>query len=200
MSDETLGTPKTHDDEEALARYLGVSRELHERMQTLREEVHASLNDEFHVVADDLEQLRGILTDAAMKLSGAFRVINASTLELNSAISKMGERPNSESLAELNVIADGMNATAGTTIQSLQFEDMATQLLAHVNRRLRTVQQFSVEMSVINPTASRTPPFLTPEELDQLFARLEHYRQELRVTTRKVVQQQSLESGDIELF
>ena len=111
----------------------------------------------------------------------------------------MGDTPTA-ALQRIREITGDMTSTTGSTIQSLQFEDMATQLLAHVNRRLRTVQQFSVEMSVINPTASRTPPFLTPEELDQLFARLEHYRQELRVTTRKVVQQQSLESGDIELF
>jgi methyl-accepting chemotaxis protein len=199
MSEKSMGTPGTG-DEEALAHYLGLSREVQERLQLLREEVHASLNDEFHVVADDLEQLRSILTDAAQKLSGAFRVISQSTEDLNQALARIAKHPADDSLVMLNEIADGMNATAGTTIQSLQFEDMATQLLAHVNRRLKTVHDFSVEMSVVNPTASRTPPFLTPEELDSLFARLEYYRNELRVSTRKVVQQQSLDSGDIELF
>ena len=33
-----------------------------------------------------------------------------------------------------------------------------------------------------------------------LFAMLESYRSELTIATRKVVQQESLESGDIELF
>jgi hypothetical protein len=186
--------------EDELAHYLGVSREVNERLQLLREEVHASLNGEFHVVADDLEQLRGLLTDAAQKLSGAFGVIRESTAELNRAITRIAESPGDHAIETLNQIAEGMNTSAGTTIQSLQFEDMATQLLTHVNRRLQVVQDFSVEMSVINPTASRTPPFLTPEELDALFGRLEHYRTALRVSTRKVVQQQSLDSGDIELF
>jgi hypothetical protein len=199
MPQKPIGTPGTG-DEEALAHYLVVSREVRERLQFLREEVHASLNGEFHVVADDLEQLRSILTDAAQKLSGAFRVISQSTGELNKALVKIAENPADDSLAMLNEIADGMNSTAGTTIQSLQFEDMATQLLAHVNRRLKTIHDFSVEMSVVNPTASHTPPFLTPEELDSLFARLDHYRNELRASARKVVQQQSLDSGDIELF
>lgn len=199
MPDQPNGTPGASQDE-ALAHYLGASREIGERLQLLREEVHASLNDEFRVVADDLEQLRGILTDAAQKLSGAFRVINVSTGDLNRAIARMSDGPCSQSVAVLNEIAEGMNSTAGTTIQSLQFEDMANQLLQHVNRRLQKVQEFSVEMSVINPSATCSPPFLTLEELDQLFVRLEHYRNELRVSTRKVVQQQSLESGDIELF
>ena len=199
MSEKPTEAPSTG-EAEALAHYLGVSREVHERLQLLREEVHASLNDEFRVVATDLEQLRGLLTDAARKLSGAFRVINESTGELNNAIVRIAKHPDEDSLVVLNGIADGMNATVGTTIQSLQFEDMATQLLAHVNRRLHTVHEFSVEMSVVNPTASRTPPFLTPGELDSLFARLEHFRNELRISTRKVVQQQSLDSGDIELF
>ncbi len=200
MSDNPVGPPPAS-HEEALAQYLGLTRELSERLQLLREEVHATLNDEFHVVADDLEQLRGILTDAAQKLSGAFRVITTGTTELNRTLASAGTGAAAEEpLAALARIAEGMNATAGTTIQSLQFEDMATQLLQHVNRRLRTVHEFSVEMSVVNPTAHHTPPFVTTAELDALFGRLEHYRNELRVATRKVVQQQSLDSGDIELF
>lgn len=200
MSEQPTGTPNDVDDAAALARYLGRSREVHERLQLLRMEVHDSLHEGFHAVADDLDQLRGILTDAARKLSGAFGVISASTAELNGLIVRIGDNPADDSLATLSGIADGMNATAGTTVLGLQFEDMASQLLAHVHRRLDTVRDLSVEMSVINPTASRTPPFLTPEELDSLFARLEHFRHELRVTTRKVVQQQSLDSGDVELF
>lgn len=199
MSENPVG-PAPASQDEALAQYLGLSREVSERLQLLREEVHASLNEEFRIITADLDQLRGILTDAAQKLSGAFRVVAAGTQEMNQALNGASGGPEAGSLAALARIVEGMNATAGTTIQSLQFEDMATQLLQHVDRRLRMVHDLSVEMSVINPSANRTPPFLAPMELDALFDRLEYYRNELRVATRKVVQQQSLDSGDIELF
>lgn len=66
---------------EAIARYLSASRELTERLQLLREGVHETLNDQFQIVAGDLEQLRGLLGDAAQKLSATFRVITAGTTE-----------------------------------------------------------------------------------------------------------------------
>jgi hypothetical protein len=86
------------------------------------------------------------------------------------------------------------------TIQSLQFEDMATQLLQHVDRKLGVLARLSKDMAVINPSIASVPPLLRTEELDRLFEKLAGYRTELAVSTRKVVQQESLESGDIELF
>lgn len=185
---------------EAIAKYLSTSRELTERLQLLREGVHETLNDQFQIVAGDLEQLRGILGDAALKLSSTFRVITTCTNEMEQVIdAAMGPEP-AFALTRIREITTNMTATTGSTIQSLQFEDMATQLLAHVNLRLGVLQQFSKEMAIINPSSSQLPPFLTTEELDVLFATLERHRGLLLNTVRKAVQQQSLESGDIELF
>lgn len=190
-----------HAHVEDIAQYLGATRELTERLQLLREEVHETLNEQFQVVATDLEQLRGLLGDAANKLSSTFRVITAGTDELSGEIAKLscdcGQTPEVTRIREISV---EMTNTTGTTIQSLQFEDMASQLLAHVNRRLDVLQAFSKDMAVINPTSSRTPPYLDPSELDRLFEMLANHRASLKNSVRKAVQQQSLESGDIELF
>jgi hypothetical protein len=203
MSQIPSSTPAPDLDQaqiEAITKYLGLTQETRERLQVLREQVTETLNDEFSVVATDLAQLRGILGDAAEKLSGTFRVMNASADELRRTLGQARETPELAVLARLGEIAGEMASTTGTTVQSLQFDDMAAQLLQHVNRKLDVIARLSKDMTVINPTSASVPPFLRSDQLDELFATLERYRTELTVSTRKVVQQQSLESGDIELF
>lgn len=185
---------------EALALYLGLTQETLERLQVLREQVTSTLSCEFGVVASDLSQLRGILSDAASKLSGTFRVVTASSDELRRTLREAHACSDQPAMRRLGEIAEEMASTTGTTIQSLQFEDMASQLLQHVDRKLAVLASLAKEMAIINPNAARVPPLLRPEQLDELFVRMEHYRNELTVSTRKVVQQQSLDSGDIELF
>ena len=65
---------------------------------------------------------------------------------------------------------------------------------------LCVLARLSKDMAIINPTTARVPPLLRTQQLDELFAKFEGYRNELSIGTRKVVQQESLESGDIELF
>jgi methyl-accepting chemotaxis protein len=185
---------------EAISDYLGLTREALERMQSLRDQVHETLNDEFNVVTADLGQLRRLLSDAAEKLSGTFRVVTAGSEDMRDTIARLNDAPDSSALLRIREIAVEMTSTTCTTIQSLQFEDMATQLLQHIDRKLSVLSRLARDMAVINPTAARVSPLLRTEQLDELFAKLQSYRTELTVTTRKVVQQQSLESGDIELF
>jgi methyl-accepting chemotaxis protein len=184
----------------AIADYLGLTQEALERLQSLRDQVHETLNTEFNVVASDLIQLRRLLSDAAEKLSGTFRTVTAGSADLTVEIARLGDGGGPQSLARVREIATDMTATTGQTIQSLQFEDMATQLLQHVDKKLGVLARLSKDMAIINPTTARVPPLLRGEQLEELFARLEAYRTELAVSTRKVVQQESLESGDIELF
>jgi methyl-accepting chemotaxis protein len=183
-----------------LTDYLGLTQEALERLQCLRDQVHETLNDEFNIVATDLTQLRRLLSDAAEKLSGTFRVVTASSEDMRTTIAQVQDVADIAVLRRISEIAGEMTSTTGQTIQSLQFEDMATQLLQHVDKKLAVLARFAKDMAVINPTTARVPPLLRSEQLDELFARLASYRNELTVATRKVVQQESLESGDIELF
>jgi hypothetical protein len=183
-----------------LADSIGLTHETLERLQSLRDQVHQTLDEEFSVVADDLVQLRMLLSDAAAKLSGTFRTVTASSEAMRTTIAGVQGTPDMQVLQRINQIATEMTSTTGQTIQSLQFEDMATQLLQHVDRKLTVISRLAKDMAVINPTASSVPPLIRIDQFDELFARLESYRTELKVATRKVVQQQSLDSGDIELF
>jgi methyl-accepting chemotaxis protein len=185
---------------DAISNYLGVPPETLERLQLLREQVTTTLNQEFAIVATDLEQLRSILSDAAVKLSGTFRVVTASSEDLRRTIGQVRSSDDLPALKRLGEIADEMASTSGATVQSLQFEDMASQLLQHVDTKLAVLAHLAEDMAVINPSASALSPHLGADQLDQLFAKFDAYRNTLEVGTRKVVQQQSLESGDIELF
>lgn len=183
-----------------LAESLGLTRSSLERLQELRDEVHETLTEEFNIVASDLGQLRRILSDAAEKLSGTFRVVTANSDELRRTIGRMDEMTCEQALPRIREIAADMASTTGQTVQSLQFEDMANQLLQHVDKRIAWLDNFARDASLLK-TAVRDdmvgmsyPEFLAVEE------RLAELRMQLGQWDRKVVQQQSLDEGDIELF
>jgi len=203
MSNQPGQTPGADQDAfpvERLTGYLEMPPEMRERLQQLREQVTITLNNEFSIVSADLGQLRAILSDAATKLSGTFRVVTASSDELRRTLGEAGDDAGRDAIDRLRSIADAMASTAGATVQSLQFEDMAAQLLQHVDRKLAVLACLARDMAVLNPGPEAVPPSVGAARLDQLFETLAAYRMQLETATRKVVQQQSLESGDIELF
>ncbi len=167
-------------------------------IHTLRDSVHHTLNREFLSVTDDLEQLRGLLSDAANRLSVAFRDMTHASAEIESL---MQARPEGEAPARLEDVVSAaarIAGNAGSTIQSLQFEDMATQLLAHVRRRLDLVEAFSKDMAALSLDTVKTP--LHTEALVRLQNVLECYQIEMSEMRRKAIQQESLDAGAIELF
>ena len=185
------------------ARWDGIpvpSPEVRERLYLLRDEVHTTLHSEFNTTAGDLEQLRGILADAAGKLSTAFCEMTDSLSALVRLIDAAQSGAGPVPLGAIAAIAVDINSRTSSTVQSLQFEDMATQLLQHVSRRLATLELFSKDMSILHPHPDNPMAALTDEVLDDLFRRLDAHRTELLAVGRKTVQQQSLDSGGIELF
>ncbi len=170
------------------------SRTIH----TLRDQVHHTLNREFLSVTDDLEQLRSLLSDAATRLSTAFRDMTHASDEIRSLVAVHAEDGSSQSLEDVVNAAARIAANAGGTVQSLQFEDMATQLLAHVRRRLDLVEAFSKDMAALSLDTVRTP--LHTEALGRLQNVLECYQIEMGEMRRKAIQQESLDAGAIELF
>jgi hypothetical protein len=185
------------------ARWDGIpapSPEIRERLYLLRDEVHTTLHSEFATTAVDLDQLRAILSDAAGKLSTAFCEMTRSLSELVRLIDETQSVADGAPMGQVASIAMEITSRTGSTVQSLQFEDMATQLLQHVSRRLTTLELFSKDMSILHPHPDNPMAALTDEVLDDLFRRLDAHRTELLAVARKTVQQQSLDSGGIELF
>jgi len=174
--------------------------EIRDRLNRLRDEVHHILHREFSTTAADLEQLRGILGDAAAKLAGAFCEMSVGSAALIQLLDGVPPGSGAAPLEEAAAIARDMSSKTGTTVQSLQFEDMATQLLQHVHRRLALLEMFSKEMAVLYPDPEGRMPPLTDRTLDDICHVLELNRMALSAVGHKAVQQQSMDSGVIELF
>lgn len=176
------------------AEFADRSRHLH----ALRDQVHHTLNAEFMSVTTDLDQLRGLLADAAGRLSTAFREMTHASGEIESLVQRHGDASGDAHLEEVVAAAARIAGNAGSTIQSLQFEDMANQLLQHVRRRLDLVEAFSKDMAALSLDTVKTP--LQPEALTRLQHVIECYQIEMSEMRRKAIHQESLDAGAIELF
>ncbi|MFY8119699.1 MAG: hypothetical protein ACOVLH_17940 [Roseateles sp.] len=92
----------------------------------------AELQDHLMTVTNDLERLQRLLDDAGEALSGHFFAASSQVQHLLRLSAERG----SDDGAALHQI---MEHIAGA-ITALQFQDMATQLIAHTSQRLRNCQ------------------------------------------------------------
>lgn len=87
------------------------------------------LQDHLMVASNDLERLQRLLEDASQALMGHF---SEATMHIESAMNDI------ESARHANPHAiESARLKLGGAITALQFQDMATQLIAHTTRRLR---------------------------------------------------------------
>jgi len=87
----------------------------------------ADLQDHLMVASNDLERLQRLLDDASTALIGHFA---GATRHLN-AVHEAGPAADPTAMRDLR-------ATLGSAITALQFQDLATQLIAHTSQRLRS--------------------------------------------------------------
>jgi len=88
----------------------------------------ADLQDHLMVASHDLERLQRLLEDAGEALMGHFYGASTQMNVLRDEAPKVN--------LDLAPIREAMQSLAGA-ITALQFQDMATQLIAHTQRRLR---------------------------------------------------------------
>jgi hypothetical protein len=89
----------------------------------------ADLQDHLMVASNDLERLQRLLDDASQALMGHF---TGATAHLEAALREL----EGASQAHPATIREARQ-TLGGAITALQFQDMASQLIAHTTRRLR---------------------------------------------------------------
>ena len=90
----------------------------------------ADLQDHLMVASNDLERLQRLLDDASETLSSHFY---AATSQLNDTLRLLSTLPD----IDHGALHTAMQDLAGA-ITALQFHDMATQLIAHTQKRLRS--------------------------------------------------------------
>ena len=91
--------------------------------------VAADLQDSLMVASNDLDRLQRLLDDASQILMGHFRGASLQVQQLARLAAQHPELPENKLHAALTHLTGAVTA--------LQFQDMASQLLAHTHRRLR---------------------------------------------------------------
>ena len=114
-------------------------------------------------------------------------------------------RHTGESVAELNQIAGQVEVSVNQAIISLQFQDMVTQLLGHVMRRLDVMDEVVGDEEQMAVALCNTgDPAATMLTLDTLREHVDTLSQKLTTLKKGVdhnpVRQTGYSSGDVELF
>lgn len=137
-------------------------------MASLPLEAAAELQDSLMVAANDLERLQRLLADATETLMGHFYGASAQMSHLLRAASQHPE-------VDIKQLHEAMQHLGGAVI-AMQFQDMSSQLIAHLQRRLRHCtdtlaadlmggDEDGEEAAAIEPMPNRPNP-VTQDEMD----------------------------------
>jgi hypothetical protein len=175
-------------------------RELRLRLDRLRDIVHSLLSDQFGESVHELQQVQRLLRDAALRLIPEFRTLSERAREGVRLARNISECADSESAEALRDVVGAIDASSRGVTQSLQFEDVANQLLDHIDRRLGRIELFAKDMALLRAEAPGMPLRVSVAEIEELERKLEHHRGKLAEGAHKAVMQESVEQGSVDLF
>jgi len=154
-------------------------------------------------VETDLLQTELLLEEAVEKLTASFIAIHSAVGARQAAIDRIlaGGKPTAEDSAQLAAMSGEIGTHVNTAITSMQFQDMTSQLIDRTLKRVTGLREFLGTLgehgSSIRPESGSDE---IVERLGKVSMALAIQSLELRSVLRKSVEQQHLESGDIELF
>lgn len=154
-------------------------------------------------VETDLIQTELLLEEAIDKLTSSFMAIHSAVGSRQEAINLLlaGGTPAPEDRARLERMASDVGDHVNTAITSMQFQDMTSQLIDRTLKRVTGLREF---LGTLGAHGADVLPESGSEEIVELLGKvsmaLAIQSLELRSVLRKAVNQQHLESGDIELF
>jgi hypothetical protein len=154
-------------------------------------------------VETDLIQTESLLEEAIEKLTTSFMAIHSAVGARQDTIDLLlaGGTPSAEESARLIGMSGEIGAHVNSAITSMQFQDMTSQL---IDRTLKRVTGLRAFLGTLGAHSADITPESGSEEIVELLGKvsmaLAIQSIELRSVLRKAVNQQHLESGDIELF
>ena len=154
-------------------------------------------------VETDLIQTELLLEEAIDKLTGSFMAIHSAVGSRQETIDLLlaGGTPTPEESARLGRMSGEVGEHVNTAITSMQFQDMTSQLIDRTIKRVCGLREF---LGTLGAHGAVVEPESGSEEIVELLGKvsmaLAIQSLELRSVLRKAVNQQHLESGDIELF
>ncbi len=182
----------------------------------------------FAVVADEVRDLSGRTAHFSQQIRGRVGSMQQSIGDAEKAINKLAsqdmtfalkskqdvenamnhvEEMNSstgQTIKELQHIAESMEQNVGQAVMSLQFQDMVTQLISHVSKRLDELHGIMREIEGASSVVEKNAAGFAPGQADRLRAHLDSVRSLLEQihgnTNNNPVRQASFSSGEIDLF
>lgn len=151
----------------------------------------------------DLLQITDLLSEAIEKLSASFMAIHEGMLEQQAEVEvllqdvEVSEAVNNR----LAALREKVSSEVGETVTNLQFQDMTSQLIARVIKR---VNGFAESLIALAEHGANMDPAHEHEEivtlLKEMSASLKNRNEALNGGLKKSVRQEDMDSGEVELF
>ncbi len=107
-------------------------------------------------------------------------------------------------LGKISTISNEIALAVGLAVQSLQFEDVVTQVISysdqHANRLQGLVHRLHQKLAVLKSNDAATNPVQIHHMVEQFRDEIAQLKQEWDKPLNKAVNQSSMEQGDIEMF
>lgn len=166
--------------------------------------INARIECAIQTVRGELGQVRELQKDAVERLRAAFSRMQEHVGQQALVVGRLSESTDPAELShELSRISQLIAREAITAVQALQFDDMVSQLLHHVDRRcllLETVTDgIQREQQALIESVARDPETYH-EGLRSLNAMLLEHQDLLDSVAHRAVEQESVDEGSIELF
>jgi methyl-accepting chemotaxis protein len=171
-------------------------RKLSRKSDEFSEEIHqttVSIKESLSGAADIVNSI--VSSDMSIAMNSRKRVA-----DMSDVMAKMNEKTRSI-IEKSGSVSDQMSKMVNQAVTSLQFEDMCTQLSAHIANRLEAVQQLMEIVDSSNVTRMNSVQLSKcRENLEGLKASLASLQPKMKSVEHQAVSQQDLDSGEIELF
>jgi methyl-accepting chemotaxis protein len=146
-----------------------------------------------------MDQARDIASDLASKDMNVALNSRSRVDEMMSKVEQVN-RHVADGLGQVEGYTEEINIKVNQAVRGLQFEDMISQLLVHVENRALSLKELKTlfAMDAMPETLENTA--LVADWQDKLRANLEQVRSRLQGLQNKAVSSESVSSGDVELF
>ncbi|MGH8214774.1 MAG: methyl-accepting chemotaxis protein [Rhodanobacteraceae bacterium] len=148
-----------------------------------------------------MEQLRELVGAMA---SQDMSVALATKGDIDAMMARLAssDRRSAEVTAQVASIALGLGSDVATTVRSLQFEDILSQLMGQTNARLVELQDVAGRCSddIESMLRSDTEPGQLQQHAERMRGRLQRQRDRARVRAKGPAMQTSMSAGEIDLF
>ncbi|OUR71293.1 hypothetical protein A9Q78_10195 [Methylophaga sp. 41_12_T18] len=120
--------------------------------------------------------------------------------DMSSAMATMNSKT-TKVIEETGDVSDQITTMVNQAVTSLQFEDMSTQLSAHITKRIDAVVQLAEMVDLANVARMNNDKFNEyRQSLTNLESSLEELKPKIESVEHQAVTQKDLDSGNVELF